>query len=201
MEDHHGHEPDSEVTYLPPLTINDTVFPDALGDDARTAINMIEERWFRSFPRISYTMIDKKTTPVTSPNILSGEAGSSKFDAMWGETVDKNLTTWEQPHNSATVAAAEVTVYQDAKEMPARIKRDSRENELKKFGFDRLRDLIVCIPTSILDANGVTVQAGDRFVWNNESWEVIQHHVEGWWYNTNVNLYVWMNVQHARRGS
>jgi hypothetical protein len=189
------------VTYLPPIVVEGTVFPEALGPDAITAIRMIEERWERMYPLVHYTMIDKKTTPVDSPATLSGEDGSSKFDTMWGESVDRKLTTWKQPQNNPEVAAAEVTVYQPSQQIRARIKREARENELKKFGFDRLRDLIVCIPCSLLDQKAITCQAGDRFTWNNETWEVIQHHVEGWWYNTNVNLYVWMNVQHARRGS
>lgn len=189
------------MSYLPPLKIDDAAFPTVLGQDVLTSIRMIEERWRRHYPSVDYLPLDKRVTPISTPAQISGEAGSTKMDAMWGESVDASMTTWTQPQTTANAVAAEPNVYLAGRPIHARIMRSARDNDLKKHGFDRLRDLIACFPTSMLDAKGISVQAGDRFVWNSELYEVIQHHVEGWWYQTNVNLFVWVNAQHARRGS
>jgi hypothetical protein len=187
------------MPYLPPLKVDGTQFPQALGPDVITAIKMIEERWRRSYPLLPYTMIDSRNTAVSSPSELTGEAGASKFDPMWGETVPATDTKWQQPHTRGV--AAEPTIYHPAVGIHGRIQRTLREDELKKFGFDRVRNLIVTFPTSLLDAAGITVRAGDRFTWNSELFEIVQQHVVGWWHATNVNLYVVTNVQSARKGS
>lgn len=201
------------MPYIPPPAIDPTVFPQPYVADLTTHIGLIEERWRRSFPIISYTMIDKRVTAVAdSPagtgaasDALSGEAGSTKFDPLWGESIDSTLTTWQQPHGQAAatpaIKAVEPNVYLPAIPLHARIRRAARKDELQKYGFDRIRDLLVTIPTSMLDTAGVTCAAGDRFVWNNELFEVIQWSPMGWWFQTSVKLYIVLNVQHARRGS
>ncbi len=188
------------MSYLPPYKLNDTVFPEALGQDVITAIQMIEERWQRSYPIVQYTCIDTRVTAVTSPKNLSGEVGATKFDALWGESVPATDTTWKQPHQSDG-SGVDPSVYQPAVGIHCRIQRTMREDDLKKLGFDRLRKLIATIPTSMLDAASITVRPGDRFSWNNELFEVVQWHPMGWWHNANVNLYVVMNMESARRGS
>jgi len=188
------------MPYLPPLRLTDTAFPEALGQDVLTAIQMIEERWRLTYPLVQYTAIDARATPVASPNELSGESGATKFDPLWGESVPATGTVWAQPHQSGGTGVAP-SVYRQPVSLRCRIQRTMREDDLKKLGFDRLRKLIATIPTSLLDAADIAVHAGDRFIWNGEPYEIVQHHPRGWWHNSNVNLYLVMNCESARRGS
>lgn len=189
------------MTYLPPLDLNGTEFPQALGEDLVTAIGMIEEEWQRSFPVVDYYPISKETTTVTDPSMMSGSAGKTKFDPLWGEAVPSNMTVWQQPHLSGDFNAADPMVYEKAIPINCRIERGVRETQLKKFGFDLTRNIVATIPTSLLDKSGITVRAGDRFRWNGEDFEVLQWYQSGWYYNTNVILYITMSVQSARKGS
>lgn len=197
------------MPYLPPPAVDDTQFPKAYGADLAVAVRMLEERWRRFYPVITYTSLDKRTTPVTRTSQTSGEVGATQFDTLWGESVPTGLkdTGWRQPHLSTqvdpatAVQAAEPSVYLNPRPLHARIQRVARRDLLQKLGFDRLRDLLVTIPTSLLDASGITVTQGDRFIWDNELYEVIQWSPMGWWMNTSVKLQLVLNVQHARRGS
>lgn len=197
------------MPYLPPPSADDTQFPKAFGPDLSLAVRLLEERWRRFYPVITYTSLDKRVTAVTSPSQTSGEVGSTQFDTLWGESVPAGLKAggWRQPHLSSqvdpatAVQAAEPSVYLAPRPIHGRIQRVARRDFLQKLGFDRLRDLIVTIPTSMLDASGITVVAGDRFTWDNELYEVIQWSPMGWWMNSSVKLEIVINAQHARRGA
>ncbi len=188
------------MVYIPTGQTDDTVFPTAHGDDLVTAIRLIEERWNRFYPLLTYTPLNKQPTPATEYKELSGVSGTTKFDTLWGEEVDENLSTWKQPQSDPTINAVDPGVYLDAVPLRGRIKRTVREEQLKKYGFDLLRHLLVTIPTSMLDKAGTEVKAGDRFVWNNERFEVIQFAPWGFYYNTNIFLYIVMNCEHVRYG-
>lgn len=197
------------MPYLPPPSPDGAVFPQSYGSDLTLAIRLLEERWRRFYPVISYTPLDKRTTPVTAPSQTSGETGATQFDPLWGESVPTGLkaTGWRQPHLSSqvdpatAVQAAEPSVYIAARPLHGRIQRVARRDFLQKLGFDRLRDLLVTIPSSMLDSSGITVTQGDRFTWDNELYEVLQWSPMGWWMNSSVKLQIVLNVQHARRGS
>ena len=190
------------MPYLPPHVIEGGQFPSSYGVDLFTEIKLIEESWRRHYPLIQYAPISKSPTAVTDITTqLSGQANTSKFDPMWGESIDSSIAVWQQPHASGTVQAAEPTLYQPPRSINARIQRVAREDTLKKIGFDRIRTLLLTIPTSLLDSIGVTCAAGDRFVWDNEIYEVLQWHPQGWRFNSTVKMYVWLNCEHAKRGS
>lgn len=199
------------MPYLPPPDTQSAVFPLAMGSDLTLQIRMIEERWRRFYPVLTYMPLNKQVTPVpiSTPDVTSGAPGSTQFDTVWGEAVPAGLAVggWRQPHLSVqvdpetAVQAAEPQVYHNNRPIHGRIQRVARKDELQKLGFDRIRDLLVTIPTSMLDAIGVTVVAGDRFMWDNELYEVLQWGPMGWWMNSSVKLYIVLNVAHARRGS
>ena len=190
------------MPYLPPHVVEGGLFPSSYGVDLTTEIGMIEELWRRHYPLIQYAPMSKSPTAVTDPTTqLSGQANTTKFDPMWGESVDSGLAVWQQPHASTNAAAAEPTVYLPPRSVNARIQRVARDDQLKKYGFDRIRTLLVTIPTSMLDAIGVTVAARDRFVWDNEIYEVVQWSPEGWRFNSTVKVHIVLNAEHAKRGS
>lgn len=187
------------MPYLPPVKVDGPAWPPALSDDLRTEIGLIEERW-KCYPEVAYSPLDKRTTAAPTSKSIVGEAGSTKWDPLWQESVP-DTTEWVQPHTTAAVDAADTNKYQEARKVRIRIQRTAREDQLKKFGFDRLRYMLATVPTSMLDRMGITCDAGDRFVWNNELFEVMQWSPQGWRYNSTVCLYVVLNVEHARRGS
>jgi hypothetical protein len=188
------------MSYLPPRKVEGTVFPQAMGTDLANMVAQIEERWRRSYPKIQYSSLSKVVTPVAKMTDLTGAAGTTKFDPLWGESVP-DRPTWEQPHHNPASVAASPEKYLAPQPLYMRFERMYRENQLKKFGFDRLRNGVSTFPTSMLDERGITVGQGDRFTWNDETFEVIQWSPDGYWMNTNVFLYVVCSVQHARFGS
>lgn len=191
------------MPYLPVEPTMETTFPQEYGEDVLQGIQIIEEKWERFFPNVSYFCLKKKTVGVADIDTVSGEAGESAFDPLWGEAVDPVLLAqeWEQPHLNANAEAANTTVFEDPVKIRAQVRREARDDELKKLGFDRFRDLILTIPLSLLDKAGVTVQQGDRFIWDNELFQVEQQNRTGFWKNTNLRIYMVLNCEHARMGS
>ena len=148
------------MTYLPVDLTSPTVFPEEFGKDVLQAIQIIEEKWTRFFPQIKYFCLKKATTPITDGDVNNptGEAGQSAFDPLWGESVDSQtvIEGWQQPHQDEDDAlnAANVTLYEDPIQVHAQIRREARDDELKKLGFDRVRQILLTIPLSLLDRAG-----------------------------------------------
>jgi hypothetical protein len=188
------------VTYLPPSVLQRTTFPEASGEDLVTAIRQIEEVWTTCFPTVQYSMLNKLTTPVTTDGVAdvnqpSGTTGGSKFDVLWGESTDPAQTAWVQPHGTAgDVAAADVEVFAAAVPVHARVTRVDAEVKLDRYGFDQddkwIGGLLVTIPCSLMDERLLTCGAGDRILWDANEWYVAEPRRSGWWYSTNVALYV-----------
>lgn len=196
--------------YLPVDPTHPTKFPEEYGEDIREAILIVEEKWERFFPEIKYFCLNHVPHPIVDGDVDNpvGESeidGSSEFDFLWGESVDPTMVVskWKQPHldEGDTAEAANVEVFADPIPVHAQVRREARENELKKLGFDRLRDLLLTIPLSLLDRAGITCQAGDRFIWDNESFQVEQQERAGYWKNSNLRIYMVLNCEHARMGS
>jgi hypothetical protein len=167
-------------------------------------IRQSEELWRTTYPKIAYMSLLKAATAVADTNTLTGAAGTTQFDPLWGEAVPANMgATWQQPHANANpeVKASDPSLYSPAIDIHARIQRTAREDFLKKVGFDRVRSLLVTIPSSMCDAVGLNPKAGDRFMWDGELYHVLQYSPLGWWMNTNTKLYVVMNCAHEHRGS
>lgn len=195
------------MAYLPVDLTSPTNFPREYGKDVLHAISVVEEKWHRFFPEIKYFCLKKATTPLVDDNVdvPTGEAGQSAFDFLWGESVDPAavIEGWKQPHQDEgdTQEAANVSMFDDPIPIRAQVRREARENDLKKLGFDRLRDIIITIPLSLLDRAGITVQAGDRFIYDNDLYQVEQQERTGYWKNTNLRIYMVLNCEHARMGS
>jgi hypothetical protein len=196
-------------SYLPVLPLNDTYRPEGYGKDVITAISQIDEMWRLRFPLLPYYQLLKKTTPspgLTDPvsddeNAPTGEIGASAFDPIWGESIPSDLSTWEQPHGDDEPDAPRPELHADPVKLHIRIQRENLEQELKKYGFDEVRDMIGFIPLSHLDAAGVRVQNGDYLIWDDDEYEILQHDRVGYWKNTNLRLYMLLNLQHRRAGS
>lgn len=134
-----------------------------------------------------------------------GDVPATQYDPLWGESIAENavLTDWKQPHGSQDVPAdtKKVDQYYGPFSINAQVKRDAKKTELQKIGFDEIRDLLVYIPVSILDAFGITVTEGDYFVWDMREYTVVRVNSTGYWKNTNIALYVALNCENRRHGS
>jgi len=191
------------MPYLPDANTHGTTFPTAYGKDLETAIRQIESRWKMSYPKIAWKVLKKATTEPTNGSIqnLSGEVGNTLYDPLYGESIATTSNTWEQTHNSDAGDATEPDVYEESFLIHAQIRREAKEKELKKYGFDQIRDILVTIPVSFLDVIGVKPQQGDRFVWDGDTYQVTQREATGYWKNTNLRLYEVINAEHARFGA
>lgn len=191
------------MPYLPTEPTMETTFPQEYGPDVLQAIRIIEEKWERHFVPINYHCLNKATVAVADVDTVSGEVGASGFDPLWGESVDPALIgqQWQQPHRNPNAEAANTTVFMDPVKVHAQVRREARDDELKRIGFDRFRDLLVTIPLSLLDKAGITCQQGDRFIWDNETFQVEQMNRTGFWKNTNLRIYMVLNCEHSRLGS
>jgi hypothetical protein len=176
--------------YLPPEAISETQFPKAWSKDLLTAVRMIEKQYNRIYPLVQYHPILKSTTPQTDFSTTVGAAGNTKFDPLYGEAVDATMTTVIQPHLSGEYKAANPEIYGIPVPIRARIFRGEIDVLLKEYGFDKTRELIVTIPTSVLDRAGVTMTEGDYFEWDGHPYEVKEVGRDEFWRNTNVQLYV-----------
>lgn len=193
--------------YLPEIYTHQTELPHAYDKDLFVQIRMIEERYRRYAPKIEYfpfrgDVTASATLPAGLPTVV-GEAGGSALDTLWGETVPSAQMTsgvWAQPHDG-TGAAANPELFYPVVIFNGRIQREAKEKELKKYGFDQVRDLLLFLPTSRLDAAGITARAGDEFIWDGFRYIVLQAEATGYWKNTNLTLHVVMNCVQKKAGS
>jgi hypothetical protein len=191
------------MAYLPPNPTEETAFPVSYGKDIALAIRMIEEKWQRHFPPLDYYPLLKAVTPA-EPNEDSpvGETGTTVYDPIWGEAIPESMATgWEQPHADALPNAPRPELHGSALQVHLRIQREARDMDLKRYGFDKFRDLLAFSPLSLLDKLSLTVEVGDYFVWDGDEYEVLQYSRDGYWKNSNVRLYLVMNCENRRQGS
>lgn len=202
------------MPFLPPELLNPTVFPKAFGRDLHAQVRMIRELWYQQMPILKYHKLIKATTAPTSPvsdpdtiNQLSGEDGTTKWDPLYGESFDSDESEWSQPHLSTQtqgheVQAGNVEQFHPPINMPMQIERVARENQLKRWGFDRYRTMVATIPLIIFDEMGIGISQGDEITWDDdERFVVLQWAREGYWQNTNVRLYAVLSLEHARDGA
>lgn len=198
------------MPYLPEDFTHTTQFPQAYSKDLLAQIRVIEEKWRRFYPEVTYYPLNKAVTVVPrtpSGDIdtasVSGTAGGTTFDPVFGEAVDNAALAagWKQPHLSGDRRAVNPERFHDPIKVRAQVRREAKEKELKKLGFDEVRDLLLTIPVSLLDRLGITVQQGDRFIWDNDLYEVLQFETTGYWKNTNLRPYIILNCRHWHPGS
>jgi hypothetical protein len=196
--------------YLPEDFTHPTTFPSAYGKDVHLAIRVIEEKWARFYPQVNYFSLNKAVTVVpksasgdVDTESMSGTAGGTVFDPVFGEAVDNAALSggWKQPHLSGDRRAVSPERFLNPVRVHAQVRREAKEKELKKLGFDEVRDLLLTIPVSMLDKLAITVTQGDRFVWDNDLYEVLQFETTGYWKNTNLRLYIVLNCRHYHPGS
>jgi hypothetical protein len=195
------------VTYIPPDIIDETKFPLAQGKDLDYQNQLAAEKYMRFFAPQSYFMLLKDVTPVVrtaeAPTTLSGVAGTTAYDPLYGESVPATVSgKWQQPHgNPAETPAADVEKWADAVLLNFRIRRDNRDNQLQKWGVERGRLATAVIPTILLDNAGVTCRAGDRLTWNGERFSVVYVDTGEYWKNTNIPIFLELTCITERRGA
>ena len=199
------------MPYLPVDPLNQTTFPKPWGKDLSVAISLIEERYRRHYTNIQWHSLKIDITEVSGAETTSedldvavGSAGTTKIDPLYGEAIDPDDSgNWQQPHLSGDTAAAAVDVdlFDDPVELFMRVQRETIDLDLKLYGFDRVRDLLCYVPLSFFDKFGLTVHAGDYFVWDGDPYDVLQFDRVGYWKNTNLRLYMLINAEHRRHGS
>lgn len=144
------------------------------------------------FPRFA-----GKMGPLPGPN--------TQFDFLWGESVEQEIqdSGWEQPHGDDDLNATRKAVdqFEGPYQMHAQVRKEPSEKELKKFGFERDRELMVFIPLSFYDAYGIRANPGDYFIWDDTRYLVKQTDRKGWWKNTNVRLYMALACDKLHEGS
>jgi hypothetical protein len=201
------------MTYLPPqlerpVTGDTLERPQASQLDFRLHVRMIRERWDRFYPLLPYRVLLLSPTPAPpreeNADPIVGAPGTTRFDPLWNESIDSSVgETWAQPHATTTTDATAMRADRFAPpvNVHARVTRMALDSDLHKYGFDRVRDLLVTIPTTYLDEFGITVKAGDVLVWDGDEYTVVQETALGFFYNTSVRLYVHCNCEHRRTGS
>ncbi len=199
--------------YIPPEVLQRTDFPEASGEDLLQDIGLIEEAWDIHFPTIQYFQLDKRTTSIKNTDDdqidlskTSGESGASKFDTLWGESIDASKTTWVQPQGTdGDVVATDPEVFKPAVAMRARVRRIIKDMKLEKYGIDSndkwIGGVLVIMPCSLLDKALVTCISGDKLLWDTDYYLVVEPKRGGWWKSTNVPLYVTLVCEHLHHGS
>lgn len=198
------------MAYIPKPYQEQTAFPHEFGRDLQLQVRLIEEKWKRFFPPLPYYSLIRdfgiaavdSTTGAPAP--VAGASGGA-FDPVWGEWVDSQMATdgtWDQPHlNPNLDATTEHEIYRTPVTIHFQVRREVKERQLKLWGFDKIRDVIVIAPASFFDACGLRTQEGDKFIWDGEEYFVYQDAGDGWWKNSNIRLYRVLNCEHRRLGS
>jgi hypothetical protein len=195
------------MPYLPPALIEEAKFPKSWDRDIQMQIRLIADQYKRFYPAADYFSLSIQITPADANSDPVGTPGTTLFDPVYGESVDPTMTQWSQPQLSAVVTggagfqSADVEVFLPCVRVPRRFQLTSREDDLKLYGFDRVRHGIVFIPASILDDFGITVNVGDKIRWNNEDFKVCQESPAGMWRDSNIFLFRALAVEHYRHGS
>ena len=194
------------MPYIPPDIVDETKFPLAQGKDLSAMLKLIVEKYTRHYAAQNYYSLLTSTAPV--PKVdgsrpLVGATGTTRFDPLYGESVPAPASgeKWAQPHGNAATPASDSEKYDDPVLLPLRVRRDNRENDLKKLGTDRVRTVTATVPSSLLDAAGLTAKPGDCFNWNGERFEILYTEVGEYWKNTNIPLFIDMIATTQRRGA
>jgi hypothetical protein len=201
------------MPYIPPTVLEDTTFPIGMGADLATQILLILEKWSRFYPIVDYYMVNKAVVPidhtapvVTSPdgkNLITGEAGTTTFDTLYRENVPtpQLATGWQQPQSATGQHAGDEEKWKIAHPVHARFKYEATQTELKRYGFDKLKDVLIVIPTRALDLEGMVCKEGDKVIHGGRTYLVVGANVSGYWKNTNIPLFMGLNCEDKRVGA
>lgn len=196
------------MTYLPESYLHETEFPHGLSKDLAMQIRMIDEKYARFYPRIQYFCFRGDAAPAANdgnlPVQVVAQPNGSAFDPLWGETVDPAQAVdgvWKQPHSDGARVAADPERFHAPVTIHARVQRVAKEKSLKKWGFDKVRDILLFIPAATCDKFGITVREGDEFEWDGDRYHVVEEDSDGYWKNTNLRLYRVLNCEHKHSGA
>jgi len=192
------------MSYYPPdiLTLTPVERPQEYGADFLLQQRITREQYTLHAPLIKYYPLLKSPTRPADPDDIIGAPATTKFDALWGETIAPTISTWEQPHGSTHDTGNTDTLAYDAPvDIHIKVQRVVKDAELKRLGFDRRRELLLHVPLLLLDEAGVTVQAGDKFEWDGKKYIVKQYNRKGYWKTTNLRLFMVMNCDNFYEGS
>jgi hypothetical protein len=189
------------MPYLPPNTLEHTAFPKVAAKDLATQARIVSELYRRMYPALDYYVLRKAMTPVAKIGDISGETGATKVDTLYNEAVDSSLASWQQPHLSGTLQAAEPELFDPPVKLHIRVQRITRETELKKQGFDKRRVLSAYIPTPLLDLAGIACKEGDYFMWDGRPYQVLLAEPTGYFKNSNIRMYVRLDCDSKKVGS
>lgn len=182
--------------------LNETVFPTGSNKDLLMQIKLLREKWKRFYPALPYHQIKKAATPIVNIGTPVGETNTTKFDPLYMEAIDPVATVVKEPHLSGDLAASDPEVFVNPVNTYFQVVKESQDKELKKWGFDKARELVLKTPLGILDELTVTVQVGDKVVWNGVPYKIFQLSLtDTLWKNTNVPLFAVLNCGNYRSGS
>ena len=197
--------------YLPSRQIDQTKMPVAYGPDLFLAVDKIAEQYRRfrtqlqyfSLKAISITRREPREPDNPTDDTVVGTPGTTAFDPVWGEAVDSSLAgqPWQQPQLSGSLVSDvdSIDQFNIPVTIPMKVQKTALDTELKKWGFDRVRDLIVTIPVSF-DDNGITSQPGDKIQWDADDFNILQRTLDGFWHATNIRMFMVCNCEHRRKG-
>jgi len=185
-------------------SITTTEFPKTWSKDVRMQARIVEEQWRRVFPLIPYYSLKKAVTPradIEDFDELVGEDSTTKFDTLWREGVPTTSGTWKQPHLSGDLNATERHLFEESISMHMKLIMEGTEHELKRFGFDKVKDIVAQVPMIFFDRFNRKPQEGDKFFWDGDMFVVLQTKRHMYWKNTNIRMYYVLNCERKRRGS
>lgn len=182
------------------------IFPKPWSKDLQTQAKIVLERWIRFYAEITYYPLNKSITPRSDIEDFStpvGAAGTTQFDPLWREAVppSERSTGWQQPHGNVNHDAPDTYQYKDGIVVHAQVMREATERQLKRWGFDKVKDIVVTVPILMFDYFGVGCTPSDKFVWDGDEFIVIEEKRDGYWLNTNIRQFYVMNCERKRKGS
>lgn len=192
--------------YIPRRSENPTTFPVALEADLEFAARKSIEMWARFYPTVRYKRIKLAATPVSTPKGLSGVGtGGTVVDDLYGESVpDHGDSSWRQPHSTVESAAADAHdhhQYEAAQDVHCYLRVDVADYELKRYGIEEQFNLLGIFAAAELDERKIIVSQGDRFLWQGQEYQIHERKLSGWFFNTDIPLYVVTTCDRVRRGS
>lgn len=201
------------MAYLPKAYQHDTTLPEATGSDVHLQSNLIVEQYRLMNPVIEYYSL-RNLTGIAEPDTVTGAPAptgvptGTVFDPVYGEIVPAKMLTdgkWSQPHLNAdpelTASTQSTERYDGPFKIHARVQREAKEYELKLYGFDEMRDLLIHVPSATFDEYGITAAPGDKFVWDGDVYVVLQDKGTGYWKNTNLRLYRSLMAESKKEGA
>lgn len=197
------------MAYIPPEILSDTGFPqvEPCGKDLCTTLDLINEKWSVAFPLVDYfQLLETPEKALPENDYVNGPVGQTIEDDLWGEDIPVTLQAeWVQPHSNTVEGlahdATDTRVWGPSVQVNAALQLESTERELTKFGIDKKKAIIATVPTRMLDIVGISCAIGDYLIWRGEKFEVLNVKNTGYWYNTNVYLYIVLELNRMRLGS